>query len=95
MITYRDKNGKVHEIEGDLFVTKDKNNEGVFAGDLLRSGKRIFTVIWEEENLQWKVREEGYTYLTPLCQWAISEQFELIEEKEDDGQRTTQSFGYE
>ena len=33
MIKYRDKNGKVRGIEGDLFVTKDKNGKDVFAGD--------------------------------------------------------------
>lgn len=33
MIKYRDKSGKIHEIEGDLFVTKDKNDKDVFADD--------------------------------------------------------------
>ena len=66
------------------FVTLDKNGKDVFAGDSVKSGKRILTIVWDEENLQWKAKEAGYNYLTPLCQWAISEQFELIESKENE-----------
>jgi len=64
------------------FVTKDKNGEDVYAGDSVKSGKRILLIVWDEDQLQWKAKECGY--LTPLCQWAISEQFELIKEQEDE-----------
>lgn len=38
MIKYRDKSGQVHEIQdGDLFVTKDKNVDDVFAGDKIKA----------------------------------------------------------
>ena len=72
------------------FVTKDKNGKDVFAGDTVRSGKRVLTIVWDKCDMQWKTKQPGRTsaaeyYLpnTPLCQWAISEQFELIEDKED------------
>ena len=65
------------------FVTKDKNGKDVYAGDSVKSGKRILLIVWDEDQLQWKAKECGY--LTPLCQWAISEQFELIVEDKEDG----------
>ncbi len=73
------------------FVTKDKNGKDVFAGDSVRSGKRVLTIVWDKCDMQWKTKQprrtpaaEYYLPNTPLCQWAISEQFELIEEKEDE-----------
>ncbi len=71
------------------FVTKDKNGNDVFAGDSVKFGKRILTIVWDNCDMQWKTKQPGRTpaaeyYLpdTPLCQWAISEQFELIIEDE-------------
>lgn len=65
-------------------VTKDKNGKDVYAGDRVKSGKRVLLIVWDEDQLQWKAKECGY--LTPLCQWAISEQFELIvEDKDNEG----------
>ena len=65
------------------FVTKDKNGKDVFEGDSVKSGKRILTILWGKDTLQWRIRLEESRYTTPLCQWAISKQFELIEDKED------------
>lgn len=65
------------------FVTKDKNGKDVFAGDSVRSGKRVLTVVWGESNLRWMAQEEDIRFQTPLCQWAISEQFELIKDKDN------------
>ncbi len=94
MIKYKctDKSGITGtvEVEGRLFVTKDKNGKDVFAGDSVKSGKRILTIVWDKCDMQWKTKQPGrnpaaeyYLPNTPLCQWAISEQFELIEDKED------------
>ena len=81
----------IEHDEKCCFVTKDKNGKDVFAGDTVRSGKRVLTIVWDNCDMQWKAKQPGRTsaaeyYLpnTPLCQWAISEQFELIEDKEDD-----------
>ena len=63
------------------FVIKDKHGKDVYAGDRVKSGKRVLLIYWDENYLQWRAKECGYC--TPLCQWAISEQFELIEEKDD------------
>ena len=60
---------------------KDKNGKDVHDEEKLRSGKRVFTVIWDSDSMQWKAQEEDGT-LTPLCQWAITEQFEIIENPE-------------
>ena len=65
------------------FVTKDKNGKDVYAGDKVKSGKRIITIVWGKDSLQWKAEEKGVDFLTPLCQWAISEQFELMEQDND------------
>jgi hypothetical protein len=63
------------------FVTKDKNGKDIFAGDSLKSGKRIIKVVWDEEYLQWRAGEKDNPYFSPLCQWAITEQFELIKDE--------------
>lgn len=89
MIRYRDKSRKVHEIEGDLFVCKDKNSKDVFAGDKVKSGKRVLTIVWDKDCLQWRAGEEDNPYFAPLSQWAISEQFELIEDKKDEGENAS------
>ena len=65
------------------FVTKDKNGKDVYAGDKVKSGKRVLTILWGKDTLQWRAKLEGSNYTTPLCQWAISEQFELIETEND------------
>ena len=72
-----------------LFVTKDKNGDDVFEGDSVKSGKRVLTIVWDRCDMQWKTKQQGLSmvaeyYLpdTPLCQWAISEQFELIKDTE-------------
>lgn len=94
MIKYKhkDKFGIIGivEVEGQLFVCKDKNKKDVYAGDSVKSGKRILTVVWDKSDMQWKAKQQGRSpaadyYLpdTPLCQWAISEQFELIEDKDN------------
>lgn len=64
------------------FVTKDKNGKDVFSGDKVKSGKRILTIVWDKDCLQWRAGEEDNPHFAPLSQWAISEQFELIEDKE-------------
>lgn len=56
----------------------DKNGKKVYGKDKLRSGKRVLVVLWNEVELQWQVREEGTSFQTPMCQWAISDQFEVI-----------------
>ena len=74
-------NGIAHALANSHpYVTDDKNGEKVFAGDRVKSGKRVLFVFWEEDDMQWKARVEGFKDVTPLCQWAISEQFELIKE---------------
>lgn len=50
MIKYRDKNGNVHEIEGDLFICQDKNGNEVFADDNITiidwpSGDRVPCIV--------------------------------------------------
>ena len=61
---------------------QDKNKKEIYDGDRLQSGKRIFTVAWNEEDMQWKAEEEDSRYCSlPLSVWAISEQFEIIQEK--------------
>ena len=72
------------EVEGRLFVCKDKNGKDVFAGDSVKSGKRILTIVWNEHKMRWDADEEDGRYCLPLNHWAISEQFELIEDKEDE-----------
>ena len=62
------------------FVTKDKHGDDVFAGDSVKSGKLVLTIVWGESNLRWMAQQEDERFQTPLCQWAISEQFELIKE---------------
>ena len=58
---------------------KDKNKNEIYAGDRLQSGKRIFTVVWDEEDMQWKAEEEDSRYCSlPLSVWAVSEHFEII-----------------
>lgn len=83
MIKYRDKDGKVHEIEGDLFVCKDKNCDDVFADDKMRSknGLRTYKVVWDGQRCRWW-----------LCgvdkAWAVNEpiweDYKLIEDKENE-----------
>lgn len=58
----------------------DKNGKEVYDKAKLRSGKRVLTVVWGNDSLQWKAQEEDSDFMTPLCQWAISEHFELLEE---------------
>ena len=63
------------------YVTTDKNGEKVFAGDKVKSGLRILTIVWNKHDLRW-MADEG-NYVTPLSQWAIIEQFELIKDKDN------------
>ena len=57
---------------------KDKNEKEIYPGDKLQSDKRIFTVVWNAEMLQWRTKEEGTRFTWPLYKWAVSEQFEII-----------------
>lgn len=86
MIRYRNKNGEIHEIEGDLFITKDKNGEDVFAGDRVKAGNWYFEVIWQKYGFGLKGEKSGW--------WRQFHEFEhielafegveLIEDKEDE-----------
>ena len=69
----------IPETVGQL-VCLDKNGDEVYAGDKVKSGKRILTIMWYEEELQWHAKEEYEGRISPLCQWAISEQFELLKD---------------
>ena len=63
------------------YVCTDKNGENVFVGDKVKSGLRILTIVWNKHDLRW-MADEG-NYVTPLSQWAIIEQFELIKDKDN------------
>lgn len=69
------------ELERLPYVTTDKNGDKVFAGDKVKSGKRVLQIVWDEKFLQWRVKENG-NFFTALYIWAISEQFELIKDKD-------------
>lgn len=72
------------ELQRLSYVCDDRNGEKVFAGDRVKSGKRIITIIWDKDNLQWMAKEEDCPYTSPLCQWAIKEAFELIKDTTND-----------
>ena len=81
---YKDKFGitGIVEVEGRLFVTKDKNGKDVFAGDKLLSkdGLRKYKVTWDERRCRW--------WLCGIDKpWAVNEpvweDYELIEDKEN------------
>jgi len=96
MIKYRDweRNPEIHEIEGDLFVTKDKNGKDVFDKDevlVYRGNKNIGEghVFFNERFLCWTVNNssqdndrespQDWSQLS-LCDVEI----ELIEDKENE-----------
>ncbi len=66
---------------------KDKHGKEIYDRDKLKSGKRVLIVLWNEVELQWQVKEEGTSLQAPMCQWAISEQFEIIHDKGEENAR--------
>jgi len=38
----------------------------------------VFTVVWNQDDLQWGAKNEYNGIISSLCSWPISEQFEII-----------------
>ncbi len=74
----RDATEVIPSTVGQQVGLTDKNGKEIYHKNKLRSGKRILVVVWDKDKLCWMAKEEGVNYLTPLGQWAISEQFEII-----------------
>jgi len=83
-IRWLDKDQNFQEVEVDPKTVsqqigrKDKRKKEIYPGDKLKSGKRILIVFWNEDQMQWYVKEEGFVLGSPMCQWAISKHFEII-----------------
>jgi len=56
----------------------DKNGVEIYEGDRLKSWNRVFTVVWNQDDLQWGAKNEYNGIISSLCSWPISEQFEII-----------------
>ena len=98
MIKYRDKSKKIQEVDGDLFVTKDKNGKDVFADDKIKrvpyegdpnpkpyqTEGRTGTVAWHHGFLQWCFLDDRTHHLDDLVDSEIFEAgIELIEDKDN------------
>jgi len=89
MIKYRDKSGKINEIEGDLFVTKDKKGKDVFAGDKVNwKPEDIDELCQEEEELLEADVVGGFLVFdvegTEFVEASKFKDIELIGEREDE-----------
>ena len=85
MIKYKDPQGNIKEIEGRLFVCKDKNGKDVFEEDKPKAfGKALCKVIWSDIHRGWAVLlvENPKGVLMSLSSF-YPKDIELIEDKND------------
>ena len=82
---YKDKFGitSIVEVEGRLFVTKDKNGKDVFARDKLLSkdGLRKYKVTWDERRCRWWLCGIDKPWVVNDPVWG---DYELIKDKKNE-----------
>lgn len=82
MIKYKDKDNNIVEIEGKLFVTKDKHGKDVFAGDRVKriNGEPCF-VEWFADECRYVLHNNDNYYDIDILE--LQQGIELIEDTKD------------